>query len=87
MNAYKTHAEAVYQQLLSMEACAASEQLFTYSYLLGHISLVSSAEGDTVEEFMSGVEHSLAEAFKVDHLEDTDKEDILNVWQQLNAAS
>ncbi len=87
MNPYQTHAEAMYQQLLSMEARAKNEQLFTYSYLLGHISLVSSAEGDTAEEFIDGVEHSLAEAFTIDHLEDTDKEDILGVWQQLNTAN
>ncbi|MBN3560673.1 YfcL family protein [Aliamphritea spongicola] len=86
MTDYHTYAETVYQQLLNMEANASSEQLFTYSYLLGHISLISSAEGNTSEEFISSVEQSLEDAFKVDYLEDEDKADILSVWQQLNTA-
>lgn len=86
MTDYHTYAETVYQQLLNMEANASGEQLFTYSYLLGHISLISSAQGSTSEEFINGVEQSLEDAFKVDHLEDADKADILSVWQQLNPA-
>ncbi len=87
MTDYNTYAETVYQKLLEMEADASSDQLFTYSYLLGHVSLISSAQGDNAEAFIDGVEHSLEEAFKVDHLEDTDKADITNVWKQLTAAS
>lgn len=83
MNEYQTFAEQAYQQLLSLEASAETEQLFTYSYLLGHISLISSADGESKQDFIDGVTASLSQAYKVDHLDDDDKTAINTVWKQL----
>lgn len=83
MTAFHQHADTIYQKLLHLEEHASDEQLFTCSYLLGHISLVSACEGDSAEQFEIQVIDSLNEAYKVDSLSEQDKTEINALWQQL----
>lgn len=83
MTAFEQRADSIYNQLLAIEASACDEQLFTCSYLLGHISLISANTGTNAEAFESQVRESLDQAYTVDQLSDQDKADIDALWQQL----
>ena len=87
MRSYQQQADHIYNSLLEMENNAAPEQLFLCSYLLGHVSLISSEQGNTASDFTDRVQHSLERAFKVDKLTSEDIRDIENLWQQLNGVS
>ncbi|MDO6562265.1 YfcL family protein [Amphritea sp. 1_MG-2023] len=84
MTPYAQQADTIYNQLLTLEQDAEPNQLFLCSYLLGHISLVGAAQGDTALQFNQQLEQSLEDAFKVDQLSEQDIDDIRALWQQLS---
>ena len=87
MRSYHQQADHIYNSLLEMESNATPEQLFLCSYLLGHVSLISSEQGETASDFTDRVQQSLEQAFRVDKLTTEDIRDINNLWQQLNGVS
>lgn len=80
---FQSRAEQLHQKLIDLESTADSDHLFLCSYLLGHISLISSDSGDSATQFDQLLQHSLDTAFEIDKLSEQDKRDITELWQQL----
>ena len=79
------YGEQLDQRLRDMECNAPEEHLFAYSYLMGHISLVTYEEGTDVAEFNLRMNEAIEQAFNVDRLSEDDKSLISHLWHQIKA--
>lgn len=76
-----------YEVLLTVESDAVNDadRRFYASYLLGHLSLISSVEHTSAQALGQKVNSALTEAFRVDRLSAQDKEGIRSLWQAISA--
>ncbi len=87
MNHYQKRADALYAALVAQETTADHDQLFFCSYLLGHVSLISTEQGDSALQFEQNLQHSLDAAFQVDRLSEQDKAAIIDLRDTLLACA
>ncbi|MCM2130730.1 hypothetical protein [Larsenimonas rhizosphaerae] len=78
--------DAIKQQLLHMESQAAEDDLFALGYLIPQTELVQemadyNADDVTADDFDETFEHWLLTAFDQDHMGDTDRQRITELWQ------
>ncbi|KAA0875149.1 YfcL family protein [Nitrincola tapanii] len=90
MSEFLKSADLAYTNLSQREMAAGdnTDLLFFLSYLLGHLSLVSScdqAEDLDATALTLGMDKSLEAAFAVDRLSDQDKDGIKSLWQEIVA--
>ncbi|MBV1787556.1 YfcL family protein [Marinobacterium sp. D7] len=80
-------ADQAHQSLLDLEAQALddADRRFYASYLLGHLSLISTETGEDGEALSKRLEQALDEAFAVDRLSDQDKLGIRSLWHEISA--
>ncbi|WP_034474094.1 YfcL family protein [Aestuariibacter salexigens] len=79
--------ERIEQQLFDMVDTASEHDLFISGYLHGHFSLiVSQAERQnetTLSALNSRMQQSLDDAFSNNELNESDQEDVRNLWRKL----